>query len=123
MKYVSLKLKRYAGNVQVVDNDFRSALCKSLIWYLGALAVFYVVFLGSMVFDILERKALQAEARALGSEVGNLELNYLSLSGKIDLEYSYGLGFKEVKPQFTTRKALGSNLSGASGKILVKNEI
>ena len=61
-----------------------------------------------MVFNIVERKALEGRALTLSNEVGNLELEYLSVSQKVDLNLAYSLGFKETKKTFANRKALGS---------------
>ncbi len=117
MKQASLKLKIYAGNVKVIDHgNLQGRILNIMLYSLGALALFYVFFLGSMVFNIIERKSLEANARVLSNEVGNLELDYLSISEKIDLNLAYSLGFKETKTKFTTPKSLGSIT-------VVKNEI
>ncbi len=125
MKQATVKLKMYAGNVnEVVHSDVRSNLVRGIFWYMGVLAVMYVLFLGSMVFNIVERKALEGEARELASTVGTLELDYLSLSSKIDLNFSYDKGFREADTKFATRKSLGS-LQGTSNinRNRVNNEI
>ncbi len=109
MRQATLKLKSYAGNVNIIiNNNLHRRILNLMLWTLGALALFYVFFLGNMVFNIVERKALEGYARTLSSEVGNLELQYLSVSQKIDLDLAYSLGFKEVKTKFATRKSLGS---------------
>ena len=74
----------------------------------GALGLFYVLILGSMIFDITERKSLEARARTLSNEVLNLELTYLDISNKVDLTLAESLGFKETKANFATRKSVGS---------------
>jgi hypothetical protein len=116
MKAATIKLKTYANTANVAKENFQGIFVKGVLWYGGMLAVLYVLFLGSMVFNIVERKALDADARDLSNEVGSLELEYLSLSSKIDLNYSYSLGFREAKTKFATRKSLGA-------KLLVNNEI
>ena len=108
MKQISLKFKSYAGNVSIVDNsNLGRRVFHFVLLSLGALAVFYVVLLGFMVSNIIERRSLEAEARALSGEAGNLEITYLSLSGGIDLDFSRSLGFKEISPIFAVRKYLG----------------
>ncbi len=74
----------------------------------GALGLFYVLILGSMTFNIIERKSLEANARVLSNEVLGLELSYLELSSGIDLNFAQSLGFKESRVNFATRKSLGS---------------
>lgn len=109
MKQMSLKFKNYASNVNIVDNgNLQKRVLYIMLWTLGIMIGLYVFFLGNMVFNIVERKALEGYARNLESEVGDLELNYLSLSQKVDLDLAYSLGFKEIKTKFATRKALGS---------------
>jgi len=102
MRQATLKLKMYAPNVNVVNNP-RGALFFGMLWFTAGLAVLYVVFLGNMVFNIVERRALETEARTLMSQVGDLELTYLSMSSSLDLNFSYAMGFKEAKANFATR--------------------
>ena len=110
MRTVSLKLKMYLGNVNVIDNrNLPKRIFQLMVMSTGALAICYVIILGSMVFNIVERKGLERQAVALSNEVGDMELVYLALSNKIDLELSHSLGFSEVKPKFATRKSLGLN--------------
>lgn len=121
MKQASLKLKMYANNVGVVDKELAPTILRSMLYTISFLALLYVVFLGNMVFNIVERKSLESQARVLNSEVGELELTYLSMSNKIDLNLSRELGFKETNIKFTTRRALGSNTFGNIN--LANNEI
>ncbi|MFA4975106.1 MAG: hypothetical protein WC839_00205 [Candidatus Paceibacterota bacterium] len=109
MKEVSLKLKSFAGNVNIIDNgNLQRRILYTMLYVLAGLAFFYVFLLGNMIFNIVERKTLESHALTLQNEVGNLELEYLSLSQKVDLNLAYSLGFKETKTKFATRKALGS---------------
>jgi hypothetical protein len=109
MKAIAIKIKTYTGGVNIIDNnDLRKRIFSFMLMGLGALALCYVFLLGSMVFNIIERKGLEADARVLSNEVGDLELNYLSLSNKIDLNLSHSLGFNETHAIFSTRQSLGS---------------
>jgi hypothetical protein len=119
MTSIAIKMKSYVGQVSAVSTSQPARLLGILLGSLGLLALLYILILGNMVFNIVERKALEAEARTLVNDVGNLELSYLALSSTIDLERSYSLGFKEVKATFATRKALGSLPTTK----LAKNEI
>ena len=108
MRQASLKLKSYVGSVNVMDNrNLRHRLLFAILYSFGILAAFYIFILGSMVFNIIERKGFEKEALSLSNEVGNLELVYLSMSNKVDLNLSFSLGFEEVKPKFAIRKTLG----------------
>lgn len=109
MKAIAIKMKSYTDGVNIVNNNnIEERIFKTVIFSGIVLALFYMLILGNMVFNIIERKSLEADARTLSNEVGNLELQYLSMSNKIDLNFSYALGFKETKTKFATRKSLGS---------------
>ena len=122
MRQASLQLKmrikaaKGISTPNIIGNDIERVLFKIIVWSFVAVALWYVLLLGNMVSDIVERRALEASARSLSNEVGELELTYLSISNSIDLAFSHSMGFKETKAQFTTRKSLGSTK-------LVKNEI
>lgn len=109
MRQASLKLKSYTSNVNIINNgNLRKNILNIMLWTVGILAFCYIFFLGNMVFNIVERKSLEVYAHTLSNDVGELELEYLSLSQKIDLNLAYSLGFQEVKTKFATRKTLGS---------------
>lgn len=107
---MALQLKTRIHNVNIMNNNMeveRIAL-NAMISTIVGLALMYVLILGNMVFNIVERKALEREAVVLSNEVGDLELSYLSLSKSVDMSLSSSMGFKETKATFATRKSLGS---------------
>ena len=110
MKQATLKLKNYAKNVDVVNNnELQRRILNILFWSLGAFAISYALLMGKMIFNIVERKALEANARTLSNEVGSLELQYLAFSDKVDLNLASSMGFKETtEKSFATRESLGS---------------
>jgi len=99
------------------NNNFQVRIFQSLMFGLGVLTLFYVLVLGNMVFNIVERKSLEADARNIGNEVGEMELTYLTMLNKVDLSYGKSLGFKEAKATFATRKAVGTLPSSTKVKI------
>ncbi|MES3031846.1 MAG: hypothetical protein V4699_01225 [Patescibacteria group bacterium] len=107
MRAISSKLNIYIKNISFINTNIEKLLFNFILWSFGALVVLYVMFLGNMVKNIVERRGFESDARALSSEVSNLELTYLAMSNNIDLKYSYSLGFKETKANFATRKSLG----------------
>jgi hypothetical protein len=119
MREASLKIKKYAANVNIINNNSESFVLRAILFAFGALALWYVLILGNIVFNIIERKTAEAAVRVLVSDVSDLELDYLALSNNVDLEMSHSLGFKEVKPKFAVRKSLGSlgSLSMARNEI------
>ena len=109
MRQASSKINKYSKSSQIVDNsNLRVRILHSLVASLGFLAFGYVLILGSMVFNIVERKSLEFEARNLTNEVGEMQLQYFSMSNNVDLAMGYALGFKESKVTFATRKEVGS---------------
>ena len=115
MKKINLKFKKHVRNVSIMNNDIERITLNIIFLSFGALAFLYVLFLGNMVKDIVERRSLEASARGLSGDVGDLELAYLSLSNDVDLNLSYSMGFKETKATFATRKSLSSISAGDLG--------
>ena len=89
------------------NNNLEKRLFNFMLACLGSLALLYILILGNMITNIVERRSSESTARTLESEVRNLELAYLSMSNDIDLDFSYSLGFKETKATYATRKSLG----------------
>jgi len=107
MKKTAIKMKSYAPKVNIVDNNnLQKKIFHILLLSIGTLALCYVVILGKMVFNIVERQSLGSEAKYLSNEVGDLELKYLATSNKIDVALSKEMGFQEIKTQFAARKSL-----------------
>ncbi|OGI89377.1 hypothetical protein A2911_01110 [Candidatus Nomurabacteria bacterium RIFCSPLOWO2_01_FULL_40_15] len=127
MKQASLKLKSYAGSVNIVNNDnLERRILHIMLVSLGALALLYALVLGNTVWNIVERRTLETDARTLTNEVGDLELSYLSMSNKIDASLGYSMGFREKDAKFAVRKPLGlvDTTSESLGNVKsVKNEI
>jgi hypothetical protein len=109
MKQASLKLKMGIKNANIMSDNIqvRRIILNIMFSILAALALWYILILGNMVFNIIQRRTLEKEALLLGNKVGNLELSYLSVSKSVDLPLSLSLGFQETKATFATRKSLG----------------
>lgn len=121
MNEIKLKVKSYANNINIVDNnDIKKCMLNVLFAGLGGLALLYLLILSSMVLNIVERRTLEADARIASNQVADLELKYINISSKLDLTMSLDLGFVAVKTEFATRKPIGLNSSSVK---LAKNEI
>ena len=55
------------------------------------------VLLGTIIFNIINRKTIDQEARVLTSDIGTLELRYLSRTQELDLAYAQARGFVEPR--------------------------
>ncbi len=108
MRSASSQINMQVRGISIVHHNPDRLIFHTLLATLGLLALAYVIILGNMVFNIVERRALEEEARALASEVSDLELDYISRMSGVDLNFAYSLGYKEVKPRFATRKSLGA---------------
>ena len=109
MKKTAIKIKNYAPNVNIVNNDnLEKRILNILLYSFGILAFLYILILGNMTFNIVARQSLGIHERALSNEVGDLEVQYLSLSNKVDLAMSSSMGFKEAKTLYATRRSLGT---------------
>src|SRR3989344_3694834 len=107
----AIAAKLYTGfkNVNIIKNNIEKLILRIILWSFAVLALWYVFILGNMVFNIVKRRSLEKEALTLSNQVGDLELSYLSLSSKVDIQFSQSLGFRETKANFAVRKSLGFN--------------
>lgn len=110
MKQASLKLYRTVQSVSITNNNIETGkiILRALLVTIGLLALSYLYIISVTVWNIVERKSLEKEVQTLATDVGNLELEYLALSGSLNLEMSQTLGFREAKASFATRRSLGS---------------
>ena len=96
-------------NTEILNNsDIKNRVFKALILTGVTLAICYLLLLSSMVWNIIARKNIEVQARNLSTDVSSLELQYLALSGKVDLNLAHSMGFKEIGKSYATRKDLGS---------------
>jgi hypothetical protein len=109
MRTIAIKKKSYTINTSIINDKLERQVLNILLWSLGVLAFCYVLFLGNMIFNIIERKALEVSARSIVNEVGDLESQYLFVSNKVDISLAESMGFKEIKDkQYAVRKSIGS---------------
>jgi len=111
MRQATIQLKTHIHNINIMNNNIEIGknILNTMIFILFALAFFYALILGNMVFGIVERRTLEKEMIALSNEVGELEISFLAVSNSIDMNLSSAMGFKETKATFATRKSLGLN--------------
>ena len=120
---MSIKLNTYIRSLGVINNNIEKIALSFILWSFLALSIFYVLFLGSMVSNIAERKSLEKEALVLSNEVGSQELYYLSLWNDVDHSLSTSLGFSETKAVFANRKSMSFNATSPSEVKISKNDL
>ncbi|HXK35084.1 MAG TPA: hypothetical protein VJ103_01090 [Candidatus Paceibacterota bacterium] len=71
----------------------------------------YLYIVGSITFNVIERKNIENEIKNSNSQLSQLELEYLSLDREINLDLAWTLGFIE-----------NSNTFFAERKVFVVNQ-
>jgi hypothetical protein len=95
--------------IDIVQNkDIQKILLRVFVSALIVLSITYIYLIGSITFNIVARKALESEARVLGSHVSDLELSYLNSTNKIDKSFAISLGFVEAKNNIFTTRSISS---------------
>jgi len=124
MKQASIKVKNYKDAIDTMDEvlGLRGKVLYFIVVAFGIFSFLYVLVLGNMVFNIIERKTVELDIRNLSNEVGNLESDYIALTNTIDKNSSVTMGFYEVKPVFATRTSLVF-VSESNNTRLAANEI
>ena len=101
------KLKFNTTVKAIAVNNTKQKLFYILFSLFLLLSILYIYFVGKTIFNIIERKTAENDVRILTSYIGGLELEYLSLNNKIDLELARQLGFYEPPTiSFALRKTL-----------------
>ncbi|MFA6324983.1 MAG: hypothetical protein WCX46_02025 [Candidatus Paceibacterota bacterium] len=110
MKTIATKMKSYTGNINIMNNNnIEKRILNMMLFIFCALCLCYVLFLSNIVFNIIERKALEVSVRTLTNEVGGLQSEYFSASNKVNLSLADSMGFKPVNNKtYAVRKSIGS---------------
>ncbi|MDQ3244985.1 MAG: hypothetical protein M3P22_01370 [bacterium] len=104
MRNATFKLNSYVANIDVIDNsNLEKKFFHSMIFVLGLLGIGYFFIVANITVNVIERKNLLEEEHLLSNELGDLELKYLAISSKVDLNLAYKMGFQETKATFATR--------------------
>ena len=117
MKQAGLKFKMHMQNVSIINNNAERFALNSILAIFAGLTLLYILFLGNMVVNIIERRHLEANASELSDQVQALELAYFDMSAKIDLPLSQAMGFKETKITYATRRATLGSIKTALNEI------
>ena len=97
------KTKAIANNI-TESSETQKLLFRILISGIILIGIGYVYFIGSITFNVLARKSLEAEVKTLGNNISQLELTYLNKVNEIDKEYALAHGFVDIHENiFATR--------------------
>ena len=95
-------------SITMINTSVERLLLNAVLISFALLAFSYLLLLGNMVKDVVQRKSFEAKSRLLSVEVQDLEVAYLNASNSIDLNLSRSLGFKEAQTTFTSNTSLGA---------------
>jgi hypothetical protein len=95
-----------------INPGFEKKLILGLITLTLILGVVYGYFVKQTIVNVVERKEIEEEMADSGSRVSNLEVTYIELENKIDLDFAYFLGYKEAgNVRFISRNSLAKNIT------------
>ncbi len=110
MKKVIKKIQILNRKTDDHNSDLNRNILRAILFSFATLFISYGLITGGMVFNIVERKALESEMRNIVNEIGELELEYLLASNRVDLAFAELKGFKETSvKKFTIKKSVGFN--------------
>ncbi len=93
------------------NNDMNRRVFFIVLSLFGIISGLYVYFLGTIVFNVLERRTVATEAQALRGEVNDLQIRYLSLNNSVNLTLATNLGFSEAKGALFANNDLSRSVS------------
>lgn len=90
---------------EIIENNYTQIfLFRILIITLFVLFISYIYLIGSITFNVLERKSLEGDIRTLGNNISELEIVYLNNTNEINKNYAISKGFVEARQSiFATR--------------------
>ena len=85
---------------------------KKLIWIFMSLvlvlAIFYGYFVKNIVAEALKAEEAKAFQAFIYSEIGSLEVKYISLKNQVDMEKAIFMGYQETRQvKFISQNILG----------------
>lgn len=86
------KTKAIANDI-VGNTNTQRFLFKILFASILSLSIVYIYMIGSITFNVVARKSLEAESRITGSRISKLELIYLNKMNDVNKAYAKTLGF------------------------------
>jgi hypothetical protein len=94
-------------------NIFKIVFCAFVV-----LCALYAYIIGNITFNVVARNTFTQEKSAISSRIGELEVEYLTLSGSITMDVAKASGFEEASQVFYVK-----NSTGVSRSALLTNEL
>jgi len=84
----------------------QKVLLRILLSLVAVLSFCYIYLIGSITFNIIARRSLEASVANLSSQVNQLDLVYLNKVNEIDKDYALANGFVENRNNIFVSKEI-----------------
>jgi hypothetical protein len=91
-----MSTKEFTKNI-ANNGALRRRIFRVLLGSIVCLSLCYVYLIGSITFNVLARKSLEANVNEINSRVGQLELQSIALANNIDISFGKERGFTEAQ--------------------------
>jgi hypothetical protein len=107
------RMKRKIRWVSVPSNpSIEKNLILSFLVLVIFLAITYGYFVKQTILNVVTREEVEEEMIDLGSAVSQLEVRYIELKNRIDLDFAYSLGYKDASEiKFVSRNVMDKALT------------
>ena len=94
-------------HILAITNTNEQSAFKMVSWAIAVAIAMYGILAFGMVFDTVDRSNFEKEMRSLYSEVGKLDVDYITRTRIIDLSFAHSSGFEDASNvKFTTRNTV-----------------
>ena len=114
MSFVLRRIRKIKTDEFAIANnpDIERKLLIGLMILVILLSVSYGYFIKQTVQNVVLRKETDEKISDLGSEVSFLEVQYIEFKNKINLDFAYSLGYKEIQDvKFVSRSIMSKTLT------------
>jgi len=100
------------SKTKAIANDIRwniktqKVIFSVILGSLLTLFVVYVCIIGSITFNVIARKSLEKTVLALGNNISQLELTYLSSMNDVNKTRAMALGFTDTKTNIFASRSI-----------------
>lgn len=89
---------------------------RKLFWYFALFIIvfsgLYLYFINQTIINVVERQNNEKRIARVNSQISDLEVSYLDLKNRINMDYALSKGFVKVSNEkYMSRKTFSGNLS------------
>lgn len=94
------------AQVKVGTHDGNKSALRTIIWLSVICALVYMYYIGSIVFNVIARKNVENENKAISSAIAETQVTYLSRIGSIDKSFAFAKGYEDpTSPSYVISKS------------------